>query len=86
MASTFRALRVWQDGMDLTVQVYKSTAIFPRAETYGLAQQINARRFRFRVTSRKEKDIGQTKSLYTFYCTQEVLFGSSRHRFFCQSS
>lgn len=40
MASTFRDLRVWQEAMELTVQVYKSTGTFPRAETYGLAQQM----------------------------------------------
>jgi four helix bundle protein len=40
MVSTFRDLRVWQEAMELTVQVYKSTAVFPRAETYGLAQQM----------------------------------------------
>lgn len=40
MASTFRDLRVWQEAMELTVQVYKSTTVFPRTETYGLAQQM----------------------------------------------
>ena len=40
MASTFRDLRVWQEAMELTVQVYKSTGTFPRSETYGLAQQM----------------------------------------------
>ena len=40
MASTFRDLRVWQEAMEPTVQVYKSTAVFPRSETYGLAQQM----------------------------------------------
>jgi four helix bundle protein len=40
MASTFRDLRVWQEAMELTVQVYKSTAVFPKVETYGLAQQM----------------------------------------------
>src|SRR6185503_13336031 len=40
MASTFRDLRVWQEAMELTVQVYKSTGTFPKSETYGLAQQM----------------------------------------------
>jgi hypothetical protein len=40
MASTFRDLRVWQEAMELTVQVYKSTAVFPKVENYGLAQQM----------------------------------------------
>ncbi len=40
MASTFRDLRVWREAMELTAQVYKSTAEFPKAEMYGLAQQM----------------------------------------------
>ena len=40
MASSFRDLRVWQEAMALTAQVYKSTAEFPKSETYGLAQQM----------------------------------------------
>jgi four helix bundle protein len=40
MASSFRDLRVWQEAMTLTAQVYRSTAEFPKNETYGLAQQM----------------------------------------------
>jgi len=40
MSSTFRDLRVWQEAMDLTVEIYKSTAAFPKYEIYGLAQQL----------------------------------------------
>src|SRR5438045_8122238 len=40
MASSFRDLRVWQEAMTLTAQVYRSTAEFPKNETYRLAQQI----------------------------------------------
>ena len=40
MSSTFRDLRVWQEAMDLTVEIYKSTAAFPKHEIYGLAQQL----------------------------------------------
>lgn len=40
MGSTFRDLRVWQEAMALTAQVYKTTAEFPKSETYGLAQQM----------------------------------------------
>jgi 23S rRNA-intervening sequence protein len=40
MSSTFRDLRVWQEAMDLTVEIYKSTAAFPKHEVYGLAQQL----------------------------------------------
>jgi len=40
MASSFRDLRVWQEAMALTAQVYKNTAEFPKSETYGLVQQM----------------------------------------------
>jgi four helix bundle protein len=37
---SFRDLRVWQAGMDLTVQVYALTRGFPPDERYGLTSQI----------------------------------------------
>src|SRR5579884_3180456 len=40
MSSTFRDLRVWQEAMALTVQVYRTTAEFPKSETYSLVQQM----------------------------------------------
>ena len=39
-ASSFRDLRVWQDAMNLTTNIYKVTSRFPRHELYGLSQQI----------------------------------------------
>jgi hypothetical protein len=86
MASTFRDLRVWQEAMELTVQVYKSTAVFPKVENYGLAQQMQRAAVSVRVISRKVKGITRIRSSYTFYFTQEGHFGSYRHRFSCPSS
>ena len=40
MSSSFRDLRVWREAMRLTSQVYRSTAEFPKAEIYGLSQQM----------------------------------------------
>src|SRR5437773_1989009 len=39
--SSFRDLRVWQEAMRLTAEIYKSTANFPKHEQYGLTQQIH---------------------------------------------
>jgi len=39
-SSSFKNLRVWRDAMELALQVYASTAAFPKHETYGLAQQM----------------------------------------------
>ena len=40
MSSSFRDLRVWQEAMRLTAEIYRSTATFPKHEVYGLSQQI----------------------------------------------
>ena len=40
MPSSFRDLRVWQDAMKLTAEIYKATAGFPKHEVYGLSQQL----------------------------------------------
>jgi four helix bundle protein len=37
---SFRELRVWQLGMELTEQIYRLTADFPKSETYGLSNQM----------------------------------------------
>jgi four helix bundle protein len=39
-ASSFRDLRVWQEAMRLTTEIYRGTADFPKPELYGLSQQI----------------------------------------------
>jgi len=39
-ASSFQDLRVWQEAMQLAVEIYRSTADFPKHELYGLSQQI----------------------------------------------
>ena len=38
--SSFRDLRVWQEAMELTIEVYRNTATFPKHELYGLTQQM----------------------------------------------
>lgn len=38
--SSFRELKVWQAGIDLTEQVYTLTKQFPKEEMYGLTSQI----------------------------------------------
>ena len=38
--STFHDLRVWQEAMDLTEEIYRVTAEFPKHELYGLSSQM----------------------------------------------
>src|ERR1700676_3508243 len=39
-SSSFRDLRVWQEAMRLTAEIYRGTAGFPRHELYGLRSQM----------------------------------------------
>ena len=38
--SSFRDLRVWQQAMKLTTEIYRCADQFPKHELYGLSQQI----------------------------------------------
>lgn len=40
MSSSFPDLRVWQDAMKLTSEIYRITGAFPKHELYGLGQQM----------------------------------------------
>jgi four helix bundle protein len=40
MSSSFRDLRIWREALQLSIEIYKTTASFPRHEMYGLAQQM----------------------------------------------
>jgi four helix bundle protein len=39
-ASSFKDLRIWQESMDLAVEVYQATTVFPKHKTYGLTSQM----------------------------------------------
>jgi four helix bundle protein len=36
----FKELKVWQKGVDFTLNIYKATATFPKEEKFGLVSQI----------------------------------------------
>jgi four helix bundle protein len=38
--SSFQDLRIWQESMNLAVEIYRATSGFPRQETYGLISQM----------------------------------------------
>lgn len=40
MGKSFRDLMVWQRSIDLTTEIYRLTATFPREEMYGLTSQL----------------------------------------------
>lgn len=37
----FKELKIWQDSIDLAVDIYKLTKLFPSEEKFGLVSQIN---------------------------------------------
>jgi four helix bundle protein len=39
-SSSFRDLRVWQEAMNLTAEIYRGTVGFPKHELYGLSSQM----------------------------------------------
>jgi len=40
MGESFRDLLIWQRSIQMSVAIYKLTAIFPKEETYGLSSQL----------------------------------------------
>jgi four helix bundle protein len=38
--SSFQDLRIWQEAMDLTLEIYRATSGFPKHEIYGLTSQM----------------------------------------------
>jgi len=40
MSASFKDLRVWQESMKLALDVYRTTAQFPRYALYGLSNQL----------------------------------------------
>lgn len=40
MSASFRDLRVWQQAMELALEIYAGTTNFPKQEIYGLVQQM----------------------------------------------
>lgn len=40
MLNSYRDLIVWQKSVDLAIEIYRLTALFPKEELYGLASQM----------------------------------------------
>ncbi len=55
-ASSFRQLRVWQDAMVLTTNIYRATSQFPKQELYGYLSRFGARQFRCPAILPKGRD------------------------------
>jgi hypothetical protein len=79
--STFQDLRIWQEAMDLTVEIYQATGGFPKHETYGLASQMRRAAVSYRAISPKGKDIARILSSCAFSSMPGDHFWSYRSSF-----
>lgn len=78
MSSSFRDLRVWQESIDLTAEIYKKTTHFPKYEIYGLTQQIRRAAVSIANNIAREKDTDQIVNSCTSCFTLEVLHWKRR--------
>lgn len=80
--SSFKDLRIWQESMDLAVQIYAATSGFARHETYALMSQM--RRAAVSVPSNiaeVERGIDRIQSSSDFFSMPGGHSWSSRPRF-----
>ena len=68
MSGTYKDLEVWRAAMELAIQVYRLTALFPKEERYGLTSQM--RRAAVSVPSNSAEGKGRLsdKELIHFLC------------------
>ncbi len=65
-SQNFRDLRVWQLGMQLAEEVYRLSQRFPKAETYGLASQIQRAAVSIPANIAEGHAMGSTKDFLRF--------------------
>lgn len=70
----FKSLKVWQKGIKLVVEVYKSTKKFPQEELYGLTSQM--RRSSVSIPSNIAEGSGRSSDK-DFHRFLEISIGSS---------
>lgn len=75
MTNDFRDLEVWKEGLSLLVQIYKLSAGFPRAETYGLIDQIR------RSANSVIANIAESQGRFSFADRVRVLYQSRGEAF-----
>ena len=70
----FKSLKVWQKGINLVVEIYKSTKNFPQEELYGLTSQM--RRSSVLIPSNIAEGSGRSSDK-DFHRFLEISLGSS---------
>jgi hypothetical protein len=72
MSASFKDLRVWQEAMKFAVEVYRTTAQFPRHELYGLSNQLRRAAVSIPSNIAEGKGIARIVNLGITCFTQEV--------------
>ena len=72
MSASFKDLRVWQESMKFAVDVYRTTAQFPRHELYGLSNQLRRAAVSIPSNIAEGKAIARIANLEITSFTQEA--------------
>ncbi|WP_340114317.1 four helix bundle protein [Maribellus mangrovi] len=70
----FKNLKIWQNGIDLVVDIYKKTESFPKEEIYGITSQIKGSAVSIPSNIAEGSGRGTDKELNRFL---DVALGSS---------
>jgi hypothetical protein len=73
-----KELKIWHKAIELTTEVYRLTAEFPKEEKYGLTSQVR-QPFQFHRILRKAQGAIQIKSLFTFLESPMALHMNFKH-------
>jgi four helix bundle protein len=73
-ASSFKDLRIWQESIDLAVEIYQATTVFPKHETYGLTSQMRRAAVSIASNIAEGKDIDRMPNSCASCFTQEGLY------------
>jgi len=70
----FKNLKVWQNGIELVINIYKETEVFPKEEIYGLTSQIKRSAISIPSNIAEGSGRGTDKDFHRFL---DVALGSS---------
>lgn len=76
---SYRELKIWQLGIELSVLIYEFTASFPKHELYGLAGQMQLRQFLFRRTLPRGTRGDRLETYFALFRSLKALWQSWKH-------
>ena len=79
-SSSYRDLRIWQEGVELALAIYRVTMIFPRHELYGLTSQMRRAAGSISSNIAEGKGTAPMETLGDFSSTRAAHFLNSKPR------